>query len=194
MKKLRLLGILCVCILFAGKSYASLIVDTGPGQGVGGVVLDSEQWIAGQFNISDAYTISSVEGWLSGAGTFTTALYTDNGAGVPEVELYSEQFLSETEAYGWNGAYGLDWTLPSGTYWLAFEVRAGDTGAGAMPQNAPLPLADYAFTGQGSWQPDISAIGVGMRISAVPIPPALWLFGSGLLGLVGISRRKKPDS
>jgi hypothetical protein len=26
--------------------------------------------------------------------------------------------------------------------------------------------------------------------SAVPIPGALWLFGSGLLGLIGISRRK----
>jgi hypothetical protein len=25
----------------------------------------------------------------------------------------------------------------------------------------------------------------------VPIPSAVWLFGSGLLGLVGISRRKK---
>lgn len=27
--------------------------------------------------------------------------------------------------------------------------------------------------------------------SVVPIPPALWLFGSGLLGLAGIARRKK---
>jgi len=27
--------------------------------------------------------------------------------------------------------------------------------------------------------------------SAVPVPPALWLFGSGLLGLIGISRRKR---
>jgi hypothetical protein len=27
--------------------------------------------------------------------------------------------------------------------------------------------------------------------AAVPIPPALWLFGSGLLGLIGIARRKK---
>ena len=26
--------------------------------------------------------------------------------------------------------------------------------------------------------------------SSVPIPPALWLFGSGLLGLVGMARRK----
>jgi hypothetical protein len=27
--------------------------------------------------------------------------------------------------------------------------------------------------------------------SIVPLPPAVWLFGSGLLGLIGISRRKK---
>jgi hypothetical protein len=26
---------------------------------------------------------------------------------------------------------------------------------------------------------------------AVPIPPALWLFGSGLLGLVGVARHSK---
>lgn len=29
------------------------------------------------------------------------------------------------------------------------------------------------------------------RISSVPIPPAILLFGSGLLGLIGIARRKK---
>jgi len=28
-------------------------------------------------------------------------------------------------------------------------------------------------------------------VSAVPIPPAVWLFGSGLIGLIGFSRRKK---
>lgn len=31
----------------------------------------------------------------------------------------------------------------------------------------------------------------GVSISAVPIPSAVWLFGSGLIGLVGIARRKK---
>lgn len=30
-----------------------------------------------------------------------------------------------------------------------------------------------------------------VSVSAVPIPAALWLFGSGLLGLIGLSRRKK---
>ncbi len=30
-----------------------------------------------------------------------------------------------------------------------------------------------------------------LHVSAVPIPAAVWLFGSGLLGLIGFSRRKK---
>lgn len=30
-----------------------------------------------------------------------------------------------------------------------------------------------------------------MKLQAVPVPAAVWLFGSGLLGLVGIARRKK---
>ena len=28
-------------------------------------------------------------------------------------------------------------------------------------------------------------------ISSVPVPAAIWLFGSGLLGLIGVARRKK---
>lgn len=31
----------------------------------------------------------------------------------------------------------------------------------------------------------------GLNVNPVPIPAAVWLFGSGLLGLVGIARRKK---
>jgi hypothetical protein len=30
-----------------------------------------------------------------------------------------------------------------------------------------------------------------LMVSAVPIPPAFWLFGSGLLGMIGIARRKQ---
>jgi len=32
-----------------------------------------------------------------------------------------------------------------------------------------------------------------MKSSIIPIPPAIWLFGFGLLGLVGIARRKKTN-
>ena len=30
--------------------------------------------------------------------------------------------------------------------------------------------------------------------SAIPVPAAVWLFGSGLLGLIGVARRKRFDS
>jgi hypothetical protein len=62
----------------------------------------------------------------------------------------------------------------------------------------------------GTWLTDTSVVSLGANsyqvgfnnagtlvtvdvriIPAVPVPAAVWLFGSGLLGLVGIARRKK---
>jgi hypothetical protein len=43
----------------------------------------------------------------------------------------------------------------------------------------------------------LSAAGVlqiNPNASTVPLPPAVWLFGSGLLGLVGVSRRRKAET
>lgn len=31
---------------------------------------------------------------------------------------------------------------------------------------------------------------INMDLTAVPVPAAVWLFGSGLIGLVGVARRK----
>ena len=44
---------------------------------------------------------------------------------------------------------------------------------------------DYYNDNGGSFILDI------YQVQAVPIPPSLWLFGSGLLGLTGIARRKR---
>ena len=60
-------------------------------------------------------------------------------------------------------------------------------------------LLTLAALGGGlAWQFDFLTDAVGTIdvvrlsvVSAVPVPPALWLFGSGLLGLIGIARRKK---
>ena len=37
----------------------------------------------------------------------------------------------------------------------------------------------------------IDNVSITADIAAVPVPAAVWLFGSGLLGLVGVARRKK---
>ena len=54
----------------------------------------------------------------------------------------------------------------------------------------------FYFDGGGQWV-DYTAFGHyawAVRpgdVAAVPVPAAVWLFGSGLLGLIGVARRKK---
>ena len=45
--------------------------------------------------------------------------------------------------------------------------------------------------GKGGQQEFIFGDDFNIGVSAVPVPAAVWLFGSGLLGLIGIARRKK---
>ena len=62
----------------------------------------------------------------------------------------------------------------------------------------------YAMIDNGTFSIDtntgsatmLSGIGVSLKggdlaYGVVPIPSAVWLFGSGLIGLVGLARRKK---
>jgi len=39
-------------------------------------------------------------------------------------------------------------------------------------------------------QPVADYVGATLSVNAVPVPAAAWLFGSGLIGLIGIARRK----
>jgi len=85
-------------------------------------------------------------------------------------------------------------------------VDVGDTfffTGGPETKNSDVFTASNAFTGDLAY--DLMTVKVDFSLSAnstvgmsgfvqqvvVPIPAAVWLFGSGLLGLVGIARRKK---
>jgi hypothetical protein len=52
----------------------------------------------------------------------------------------------------------------------------------------------------GDWQDGagvaitpVTYVGASVNVSAVPVPAAVWLFGSGLIGMVGIARRRKSQ-
>jgi hypothetical protein len=56
----------------------------------------------------------------------------------------------------------------------------GVTGNGSTGQAQSYVLANLELTSTGSLQ----------ALSSVPLPAAVWLFGSGLLGLIGVGRRR----
>jgi len=71
-----------------------------------------------------------------------------------------------------------------------FDVTGGDAaslyGSGAYPGG--IILGSSGFT--GSFTENFGRIDGVADVASVPIPAAVWLFGSALLGLVGLSRRR----
>lgn len=68
------------------------------------------------------------------------------------------------------------------------ELGPGDSWDGFLFTNAAVNSQMFVIlSGPGG---SLYASG-GQPLSAVPVPAAIWLFGSGLLGLVGIARRKQ---
>jgi hypothetical protein len=70
----------------------------------------------------------------------------------------------------------------TGFYW-----QFGFTGYDGVYNGLPFKTTLSGGIDRNAW-----AVRDGDVISAVPLPAAAWLFGSGLLGLTGIARRRKP--
>ena len=80
----------------------------------------------------------------------------------------------------------------SGTYWVLLDCQSG---CGTNPtwfdnNTSALSYQATRTTSSNPWLVLNSATQGALRINAVPLPPAFWLFGSALLGLVGMVRRK----
>lgn len=80
----------------------------------------------------------------------------------------------------YSGALLWDWSASTNvTVLLDWDIS--DTGV--VSSNGFITADSSAFPGQ--WRQ------YNGTISQIPLPAAVWLFGSGLLGLVGMARRKK---
>lgn len=177
--------------------FTGVIIDTLPGS-VNGPQWDlsASQGLSAEFSVSIPVKVTDVQGWINGGnGTATAAIYTA-GIDKPGTELYSTVFSADT-ASDWDGASGLNWLLGPGTYWVAFEVRSGQTLIGNMPSPSILPLGNEAYSNAVGTYFSYDALQLGVRIygeeqtqTQVPEPTSIALFGLGLAGLAVTRRRR----
>ena len=103
------------------------------------------------------------------------------------------------------GAFdGLDGFTPNENVYFSFAFNAntmteildlmvyGDCAPSGLM--GPMVTGDLCMTGHSDTLTGtfgtMDAYPLSLDITAVPVPAAVWLFGSGLLGLVGVARRK----
>ncbi len=103
------------------------------------------------------------------------------------------------------GVYDAAWNIPSGgTTYAQFTTGSSTNASGTLTGHGIVANSDGTYNvilvsasdvgdawGSFATVPYVEAWNV--NIAPVPIPAAAWLFGSGLIGLVGIARRKKSS-
>jgi hypothetical protein len=209
---LTLAAALAAAALAPGMASAdSLILDPGtPLTGTGAPspdILNTAGWYAEEFTVTAGETITQLSAYLTqgvggGNNTFTWDLYSASGTFLgattstrtPAVDTATGTYTAD----GWNSV-AVNWSPTPGQYWVALQVGSTSMTHGldlpveAVPSTGTLPATAFAFAAgtTGKYQLDANAP-VGMQVSAVPLPAAVWLLGSGLLGLGSLARRKTP--
>ena len=83
------------------------------------------------------------------------------------------------------------------TILAGFSDISALTGTNFINSSGVLPIGSYRFVGIAEafvndlGESAAAGFSVDFSVTPIPLPAALWLFGAGLLGLVGIARRKK---
>ena len=110
-----------------------------------------------------------------------TNILTDDGAGSVTLD-FSGWYVT------WNGIPVINMgSGGSATVACGVDCSLGDTFA--LDYTAVVPAGDPSGFGGVPYQLHMEGT-VGQQ-TVVPVPAAVWLFGSGLLGLAGVARRRK---
>lgn len=136
--------------------------------------------VQSDFTHSGSYAVWGFDN--SGFGTLSQTFATTAGS------TYDLEFW--TNAYNTSAGnilrYSIDALAPvtvdTTTDWLY-----NDSSFVATSTSTTLSFLFETDSGTGQWRID----DVAVNLSSVPVPAAVWLFGSGLIGLAGFARRKK---
>ena len=207
--KTRLLGAVCACVLTSTVntvSASTVIYDNGVTSTSSHMVSQpsAEQIVADDFLLNAATSISVVEwrGTYSGEtpppDDFTIMLHADIGGSPASTALHTfnlgNSILRSQPDTNFAFSYSAEVpiTLDAGIYWLSIYNN--------LPDNFPRNRWSWIYQLDGNlhyrsqiggaysnsipYKTDFRLYGV------VPVPPALYLFCSGLLGLAGVAKRR----
>jgi len=204
MKKSRLLDALCACAITFVSLSANAATLLSPSSGPGYFLTDYCPGCAGYTEIVvDVYSndtpiqldFNAYPAYPAITEDLTFFLYNSTGSSWSQVtmELLPISDPAQPIDLGFDILDGFTSTAtvtniltnPFSSYPSGIEVSFTPGESSGMHVHGfadttfiPDPLVDYSIT---------------ITTSAVPIPAAVWLFGSGLLGLVGMARRKKAS-
>ena len=139
----------------------------------GGIILGKDQSALGL--IDTTWDFFGSPGNHTQAGTLTIA--SDDGNGNVTIDMTGWTVMWGTPQTAINMGTGAAAVLTCG-------VDCGDGDSFTLDYTAIVPDGGFAGT---PYQLHMS----GTISSIIPVPAAVWLFGSGLLGLVGVARRRK---
>ncbi|BCO30048.1 hypothetical protein TspCOW1_01510 [Thiohalobacter sp. COW1] len=136
-----------------------------------------DKFMLSNFSVTDQTAVgpavdSNIPAYITGANTDWFNAAPDNY--VTDIPDGDRSHFGETNVYG-NG-------LVNGvSLGDSYDFLYSQVGFFAGTKNGQLGSWNLATNGTLSYD----------AVSAVPVPAAVWLFGSGLIGLVGIARRRK---
>jgi len=209
MKKSNLVGALCACVfgVFSLSTHAALI-------GVLPATVGGTDWQAyyddqlditwtANANINNTTIWDNQVAWaagldIDGVTGWRLPSMDVNGDGVI-VSCTADQAACQDNEYGHLFNYGAGTVFGSGItinspgpfsnvqsgYWSGTEFAPNPTKAWLFGMLIGNQATNSKLSGLSAW-----AVHDG-DVSAVPVPAAAWLFGSGLIGLLGLARRKK---
>jgi hypothetical protein len=206
-------AIFSVLFVFAPASNAALILSTGPGTVTVPLPISGNDFNTDMQALEYSLMTTGAQLRVDQDGSVTFS-YIAAESGF--TDKFNSSFGSRTE---FNGA----WNFDPGHASLTGNVTAGVLGFNFTNANfgALEPVDNFLglnlqgmgiFTlGSGSWQQvilgyddqylwpdddnhDDMMVRVDfIPVNPVPVPASLWLFGSGLIGLIGIARQKKRN-
>lgn len=192
--KIPLWGPICAFLLIFVATSANAVLYRGTISGVWSpfinpVFLDyfsSGDSFEVNFEYDSDATVTEITAYNKTYGGAVSSISLESGLFSEEIlgadiRMYDHQFVAE----------GLD---DNSDFLIVVNLDSTSTIFPDMALPTTLNLSDFDFAQQVILGRDGGPSAQGwietLSLTSVPVPPAIWLFASGLLGLIGISRKK----